>query len=49
LQNGDLESGSTDTTIKICDVSAGLLKRAFTVHTGFISIIINGSFASGSH
>ncbi len=51
LQNGDLASGSYDTTIKIWNPIDGTLKRTLIGHIFSVSaftVLQNGDLASGS-
>ena len=51
LQNGDLVSGSADTTIKIWNTEGETVKRTLTGHTEYVfalKILNNGDLASGS-
>jgi phospholipase A-2-activating protein len=52
LVNGDLASGSEDTTIKIWDSSTWELKRTLTGHISYVTslaVLQNGDLASGSY
>jgi WD40 repeat protein len=51
LQNGDLASGSWDSTIKIWNPIDGTLKRTLNEHTDEVcalTVLQNGDLASGS-
>jgi WD40 repeat protein len=51
LQNGDLVSGSGDTTIKIWDVDRGTVKSTLignTKNVFVLKLLANGDLASGS-
>jgi WD40 repeat protein len=51
LQNGDLVSGSDDSTIKIWNPNDGTLKRTLNGHTGWVrslTTLPNGDLVSGS-
>jgi WD40 repeat protein len=52
LQNGDLASGSGDTSIKIWNPIDGTLKKTLNGHTNWVyvlTVLQNGDLASGSY
>ena len=51
LENGDLVSGSQDTTIKVWNVNEGRVKKTLTGHTDNVcalELLNNGDLVSGS-